>query len=128
MELASFAVGLVGLASSGLEVIDRGQPYRSFARDSMALNALFDAEKVRLEQWGRAVGFSERKLSDDHHPILDEGEFYTVAIKIFNLARNICDAQEKHRSRPLRSSLAGTGAGSQHTTDAPGESKRRKVA
>lgn len=61
MEAAGFAIGLVGLAglfSSCIEAVARAHSYKSFSRDSQALNLQFSAAKLRLETWGPAVGFA----------------------------------------------------------------------
>ncbi|KAH7124486.1 ankyrin-1, partial [Dactylonectria macrodidyma] len=62
MEPIGLAVGIAGLAglfSSCLEVVEKVNSYRSFGSDSHVLDAQFKSEKLRLEQWGRAVGLDQ---------------------------------------------------------------------
>ncbi|KAK7403824.1 hypothetical protein QQX98_010395 [Neonectria punicea] len=81
MEPINFAVGVIGLAglfSSCLDAVDKVQTYRSFGSDSHVLDTRFTAAKVRLETWGRRVGFIEKALSEDHHPALDDRDIAAV--------------------------------------------------
>ncbi|WYZ42254.1 hypothetical protein EsH8_V_001149 [Colletotrichum jinshuiense] len=134
MEPASFAVGLVGLAglfSSCLEVVNKVQSYKSFARDSSTLAVQFNAAKVRLENWGRAVGFSEGNICDQHHPALDDEKTRRETLEIFRLVRDNFDTAEARISRSLRSTSGVMGTGSEQPLTLSGilgKSKRRKLA
>ncbi|KAM0274359.1 hypothetical protein ACHAQH_007925 [Verticillium albo-atrum] len=113
MEPASFAVGLVGLAglfSSCLEAVERAQSYRSFASDSKGLDIQFGAAKVRLENWGRAVGFNDGRLGDEHHPALDDEKTRGATVEIFRLVSDICEPPDARQSRSLLATLGGTSA------------------
>ncbi|CAH0034152.1 unnamed protein product [Clonostachys rhizophaga] len=75
MEPAGVAIGVVGLAglfNTCLDVVARVDAYRDFGFDSRSLAAQFEADKVRFERWGRAVGLEQGKLSTNYHPGLAE--------------------------------------------------------
>ncbi|ROT35335.1 hypothetical protein SODALDRAFT_243739, partial [Sodiomyces alkalinus F11] len=130
METASFVVGLAGLAgllSSCLEVKERADQYRSFTRDSAALDVLFSATKVRLEKWDRDVGFCGGELSTGHHPALDDKEFRSLVVDIFDLAKDLCDLADAHKSRSPRGAVVDKRAGSPKSLRVLGKSTRRKL-
>ncbi|KAH8879064.1 hypothetical protein GQ53DRAFT_856395 [Thozetella sp. PMI_491] len=57
--LAVGVVGLLGLFSTCLEAVERVDAYREFGRDSHHLATRFEAERLRFQQWGRAVGIAQ---------------------------------------------------------------------
>ena len=76
MEPVGLAVGIVGLAglfSSCLEVVEKVSAYKSFEKDSSRLGSQFKATKLRLKHWGEAVGLStDGTLASKHHAALDD--------------------------------------------------------
>ncbi|KAK1579336.1 prion-inhibition and propagation-domain-containing protein, partial [Colletotrichum navitas] len=82
--------GLAGLFSSCLEAVQRFDSYKNFGRDSRSLATQFDADKHRFEQWGRAVGFENGRLSDSHHPALDDAQKLTVVRKLLDSIQDFC--------------------------------------
>ncbi|KAJ9132099.1 hypothetical protein NKR23_g11419 [Pleurostoma richardsiae] len=88
--LAVGIVGLVGLFSTCLEVIDKVQSYKTFANDSHVLDSQFNAGKLRFEQWGRAVGLAPGTPSANHHDALDEPDVRAVVGDILSIVRSIC--------------------------------------
>lgn len=87
MEPIGLAVGVAGLAglfSSCLEAIERFDSYKNFDRDSRSLTTQFNAAKLLLEKWGRDVGIENGKLSDNHHPALDNGKTLEVVRKLLS--------------------------------------------
>ncbi|KAH7124364.1 prion-inhibition and propagation, helo domain-containing protein, partial [Dactylonectria macrodidyma] len=131
MEPVGLAVGIAGLAglfSSCLEAVERVQSYGSFGADSQVLDTQFKAEKLRLEQWGRHVGFDRGKPLADHHQALDDPDISSAVRDLLLIIDNICNANGASR-RPL---LAGTGLArasqAQPSRTAPSESKRRNLA
>ncbi|WYZ35989.1 hypothetical protein EsH8_X_000636 [Colletotrichum jinshuiense] len=85
MEPVGLAVGVAGLAglfSSCLEAVERFDSYKNFGRDSRSLAIQFEADKHRFEQWGRAVGIENGKLSDSHHPALDDTQKLAIVHKL----------------------------------------------
>ncbi|ORY56379.1 ankyrin-1, partial [Pseudomassariella vexata] len=59
MEAAGLAIGVVGLVSlfsNCLDVLDKFEAYRDFGTDLHYVATQFEAEKLRFEKWGHAVG------------------------------------------------------------------------
>ncbi|KAM0211955.1 hypothetical protein ACHAQI_005109 [Fusarium lateritium] len=78
MEAVGLAVGLVGLFSTCLEAVQRIDSYKTAGRDSRLLCAQIDATMHLFERWGDSVGIGKGKLSDNHHPALDEPKTFSV--------------------------------------------------
>ncbi|KAK4245722.1 hypothetical protein C7999DRAFT_42801 [Corynascus novoguineensis] len=64
MDLVSLNIGLVGLIDPLIQLTNIVKAYRSFTPDSDALNAQFEAERLRFERWKRDVG-SDTQLPAD---------------------------------------------------------------
>ncbi|KAH7124511.1 prion-inhibition and propagation-domain-containing protein [Dactylonectria macrodidyma] len=97
MEPVSFTVGVIGLAglfSSCLEAVDKVQAYRSFGPDSHVLDTRFKAARVRLEKWGRHVGFNEKALSEFHHPALDDCDISAAVQEVFQIITTVCGTSD----------------------------------
>src|SRR5437762_8290269 len=60
--LAVSIVGLAGLFSLCLDVIEKVEKYKDFGTDSRTLIAQFEADKLRFKRWGEKVGFKNQKL------------------------------------------------------------------
>ncbi|KAJ5769021.1 hypothetical protein N7520_003580 [Penicillium odoratum] len=59
MEPVSFAVGIIGLAglfSTCLDVLEKVDSWKDFGSDSRSLSAQLKAHRLRLERWDKAVG------------------------------------------------------------------------
>ena len=87
MEPVGLAVGIVGLAglfSLCLDVIEKVETYKDFGTDSQSLIAQFEADKLRFKRWGEKVGFKNQKLSDDSHKDLDDSETMASIRKILS--------------------------------------------
>lgn len=92
MEPVGLAVGISGLAglfTSCLEVIENIDSYRDFGLDSRALAAQFDADRLRFEEWGQAVGVKLGKLSEDHHRALDDPRKLSMTKELLYLIKQI---------------------------------------
>jgi hypothetical protein len=75
MEPVGLAIGIVGLAglfSTCLDALDKFDSYRAFETDLHHLITQFEAEKLRFESWGWAVGILRNQASDDHHEALED--------------------------------------------------------
>ncbi|KAM5349987.1 hypothetical protein ACJ41O_006492 [Fusarium nematophilum] len=110
MEPISFAMGVIelaGLFSSCLEAVDKVQTDRSFGSDSHVLDARFKAAKVRLEKWGRCVGFNEKALSEDHQPALDDRNISAAVQDIFQIINTLCGASDASVHRSNRAATLG---------------------
>ncbi|KAF5247348.1 hypothetical protein FANTH_6439 [Fusarium anthophilum] len=84
MEPVGLAVGLVGLFSTCMDVMQRVDSYRTAGRDLRQLDAQLNATVHLFERWGDGVGISKGKLSDDHHPDLDNPRTYAVVQGLLN--------------------------------------------
>ncbi|EXM07412.1 hypothetical protein FOIG_02423 [Fusarium odoratissimum NRRL 54006] len=84
MEPVGLAVGLVGLFSTCMDVMQRIDSYRTAGRDSRQLDAQLNATMHLLEKWGDGVGISKGKLSDNHHPDLDNPRTFAVVQGLLN--------------------------------------------
>ncbi|KAK6218476.1 ankyrin repeat domain-containing protein 52 [Colletotrichum tabaci] len=93
--LAVGVAGLVGLFSSCLEAVERFDSYKNFDRDSRSLTTQLDAAKHLLEQWGRAVGIENGKLSDNHHPALDNEKTLEVVRKLLSSIQDFCGGPDE---------------------------------
>lgn len=56
MEAIGFAVGIAGLFSTCMDVVEKVNIYKDFEANSSALAAVFRADKLYLEQWASKVG------------------------------------------------------------------------
>ncbi|KAF5581270.1 ankyrin repeat domain-containing protein [Fusarium pseudocircinatum] len=84
MEPVGLAVGLVGLFSTCMDVLQRVDSYRTAGRDSRQLDAQLNATMHLFERWGDGVGISKGKLSDNHHPDLDNPRTHAVVQGLLN--------------------------------------------
>ncbi|KAF6805834.1 ankyrin repeat domain-containing protein 52 [Colletotrichum plurivorum] len=137
MEPVGLAVGVAGLAglfSTCLEAVQRVDSYKNYGRDSRFLAVQFDADKHRLEQWGQAVGIEKTKLSDTHHPALDNQKTFSLVQRLLVSIQDFCSsADDAIEPQPLLADgefptnklLSTQLARSRH--GAPTDSKLRKV-
>ncbi|KAH6956217.1 prion-inhibition and propagation-domain-containing protein, partial [Fusarium avenaceum] len=78
MEAVGLAVGLVGIFSTCLEAVQRIDSYKTAGRDTRLLRAQLNATMHLFERWGDSVGIGKGKLSDNHHPALDDPKTFSV--------------------------------------------------
>ncbi|GKT61429.1 ankyrin repeat domain-containing protein 52 [Colletotrichum tofieldiae] len=138
MEAVGLAVGVVGLAglfSSCLEAVEKFDSYNNFSRDSHSLATIFETDKHRFEQWGRAVGFEKGKLSELHHPALDDAKNLAVVCKLLTSIQNFCSGDDhalNHQPTPADSKFLKDDPfftrQAQPRHSPPVDSKRQKVA
>ncbi|KAH6894545.1 ankyrin repeat-containing domain protein [Thelonectria olida] len=106
MEPIRLGVGLLGLAglfSTCLEVIDKFHAYKGYASDFHVLNAQVKAEKLRLEEWGRLVGFEDGQLSTHHRSALDDEQRVSAVREHLEIIQDICPTGDTHRGSRLAS-------------------------
>lgn len=92
MEPISFTVGIVGLAglfSVCLDVIDKVDSYKDFGVDSRAIVAQFEADKHLFTKWAQDVGISKDKQKGNYHKHLDDPETYSIVQKILSIIEEI---------------------------------------
>jgi hypothetical protein len=87
MESVGFAIGLVGLAglfSTCLDLVDRVDSFRQFESELQSIARLFEVDKHRFRKWGDRVGVQNSttlQLNTRHHEELDDSETL-AAIKL----------------------------------------------
>lgn len=106
MEPIGLAVGIVGLAglfSSCIDIIDTAQTYRSFSVDSEDLTTQLDGYKVLFERWGRKVGLDQKegseRLEQDRHKALDNSRVVTAVEKHLNTINRLFREDELHQGK-----------------------------
>ncbi|KAJ6788077.1 hypothetical protein PWT90_02524 [Aphanocladium album] len=75
MEPVGFAVGIVGLGglfSVCLDAVERFDAWKKFDADLAFLGVRVEAERLRLEKWGRDVGLGHVIASRDQKPLGDK--------------------------------------------------------
>ncbi|KAL2196937.1 prion-inhibition and propagation-domain-containing protein [Corynascus similis CBS 632.67] len=123
MEPVSLSIGLVGLIDPLIQLTSIVKTYRSFTPDSDALNAQFEAERLRFERWKRSVG-SDTQLSADQ-------QTRSVVENLLSVIDNIIEAKEsihqtgKTKSRPANNAIFDTR--DQHHAREDAGSKRHKL-
>lgn len=97
MDPASFGltiVGLAGLFSTCMDIVDKVDSYRGAGVEALELKAQFDADKLLLQRWAERVGFSRDgnvwNLQDQHHPSLDNAETATTVRTHLGMIADIC--------------------------------------
>lgn len=102
-------VGLVfGAAGFCVEAVEKIDSYRDFQRDSRTLNARFESEKLRFQEWGRKVGIERGSLEDSssQHPALDDPNRYTVVKELVSLLQDTCEVEGDDQSSSRRRKMA----------------------
>lgn len=109
MEPAGVAIGVIGLAglfNACLDIVTKVDAYRDFGFDSCSLAAQFEADKLRFERWGRAVGLEQGKLSTNYHPGLAEQSTRSVVAHLISTIQEVCQGSESGASEQM----SGSGA------------------
>ncbi|KAF5599967.1 ankyrin repeat domain-containing protein [Fusarium pseudoanthophilum] len=95
MEPVGLAVGLVGLFSTCMDVMQRVDSYRTAGRDSRQLDAQLNATMHLFGRWGDGVGISKDKLSDSHHPDLDNPRTFAVVQGLLNSIKDFSGTSDE---------------------------------
>ncbi|WYZ36805.1 hypothetical protein EsH8_II_000311 [Colletotrichum jinshuiense] len=131
--LAAGVLGLVGLFSSCLEIMEKVDSYRDFNQDSRSLSAQFDAEKIRFKRWGCAIGLGQGELCDNHHAALKDVQTLSMTKELLSLIQEIlgdADAVSKPLVLVEPKSAKNTSYFTSHAQPYQGalsESKRHKI-
>lgn len=122
MDPASFGltiVGLAGLFSTCMDIVDKVDSYRGASVEALELKAQFDAEKLLLQRWAERVGFTRDgnawKLQDQHHPSLDHAETAATVRTHLEMIADICkkaDAPSFFLNKPSDGTANGGGKSS----------------
>ncbi|KAJ8132125.1 hypothetical protein O1611_g1496 [Lasiodiplodia mahajangana] len=101
-------VGLVGLFSTCIDMVERWDSYKDFSLESGAIRARFFADRVRFRQWGQSVGMSagagEGKPDDHYHSALDDPTVRSAVDLILHSIENLNDATKSWGSNLAHSS------------------------
>ena len=85
--------GLIGLFSTCVNVIEKVDSYNDVGVESRSLLARFEADKVRLRQWGRVVGIDKPQQGDSEtsrfHKALEDPAVCGAVSKILQSIRDI---------------------------------------
>ncbi|CAI7664301.1 unnamed protein product [Penicillium pancosmium] len=103
MEPVSFAVGIIGLAglfSTCLEAAERVGSWREYDTDYRALQAQYNAQKLRLEKWGLATGLQDKEISDEHNSRLDDPQTSTTIKDLLLAIDGVCRGEDKSLLNP----------------------------
>jgi hypothetical protein len=101
MEPISFTIGVVGLAglfSVCLDVIDKVDSYKDFGIESRAIITQFEADKQLFTKWAQDVGISKDKPKENYHKHLDDPETYSIVQKILSVIQEIFSQTESTMS------------------------------
>jgi hypothetical protein len=103
MEIAGLAVGVPGLFSVCIDILERADAYKEFGVESRDTIARFEADKLRLRKWANEVGISDGKWKESHDHRLNDRGIESVVKSILISACETFDAAELTRSK-LRNS------------------------
>lgn len=109
MEPAGLAIGIAGIFSTCLDVIERVDSYRDFGVESRAIIAQFEADKLLFQQWGKYVGIDGVTLRDDHHKSFRDTAILSAVQKILSSIQEIAGSPvetpfgQKHGFGPVNS-------------------------
>ncbi|KAJ5646323.1 hypothetical protein N7490_002695 [Penicillium lividum] len=97
MNPVSFAVGIIGLAglfSTCLEVVEKFDSKKEFGIESRSIRAQFKAQRLRLQQWGQDVGLQGDTLMEKHSKQLDDPRTYSIVEELLSAIRGICTYED----------------------------------
>lgn len=116
MEPVGLAVGIVGLAglfTSCLEVINKVQLYRTFSTDSQDLNAQLTGHKLRFQRWGQHAGFDQQgQLRVDHHQALNDDNVVQAVEGLLRIITRIFQEEDARANKLLGGAKQYPGASS----------------
>lgn len=99
MEIIGLAVGIPGLFSACMDILERVEAYKDYGIESRQLIAQFEAEKLRLKKWAIGVGISDGKWTEVYDSRLQDHELELAVKRILRSASEIFDATERTRSQ-----------------------------
>ena len=111
MEPLSLAVGLVALYDVTIDVLNRVHAYKDFGNEAQMALAQFEASKLKLQNWAKALGISDGKLVKPYDPRLDDPRTASVIQNVFRWSIKSFEKIESARASlklPQRQRSAGT--------------------
>ncbi|KAJ5914570.1 hypothetical protein N7504_003453 [Penicillium tannophilum] len=135
MDPISFAVGIIGLAglfSTCLDVVEKFDSFKEFGIESRSISAQFEAQKLRLQRWGQAVGLQGDTLMEKHSKLLDDPRTFSIVENLLSAIRGVCTYADDPALAPKppiehRQSFRDQLWPRQGRPAAPHESKREKI-
>jgi hypothetical protein len=133
MDPVGLAIGIVGLFSTCLDLLDKVDDYRGSSTESQILTAIFDAEKRRFEQWGEAVGLRQDILEEVHHKAFDDPltqskvEQLLAGIQEIFLATSDATFPRPVRTNTLSAKQGGSTKSQAPASQIPRDSRRSKL-
>jgi hypothetical protein len=103
MDIASLAIGAVGLASLATvcaDVLKKVESYNNSGSESRLLSTRFDINKAIFRNWAKRVGIiSGHALNETkHHPLLDDVDVSQLVLRTLVCISDIFNATETSRS------------------------------
>ncbi|UCK58910.1 hypothetical protein AFCA_001744 [Aspergillus flavus] len=92
--LAVGVVGLFGLFNTCLDVVKKYDAWKDFGSESRCLTAQFEAQKLRLQNWGEAVGVEQESASSKHHELLDDPRTRSNIQNLLLAIKDICGHEQ----------------------------------
>jgi hypothetical protein len=97
MEPIGFTIGVVGLTglfSVCLDVIDKVDSYKDYGVESRSIIAQFKADKHLFTKWAQDVGIDKNKLKNNYHSYLDNPETNLIVQEILSSIQEIFSKTE----------------------------------
>lgn len=110
MEAGGLAVGVLSLYDVSMKVLDRVHDFQHFETDAQTTFTRFDASKLKLQNWAKALGIRGGKLADRYDSRLDDPQTVIVVQNILRWSIKAFDKVEDTRGSfnlPLRTGSAG---------------------
>lgn len=92
--LAVGVVGLFGLFNTCLDVVKKHDAWKDFGSESRCLTAQFEAQKLRLQNWGEAVGVEQESVSSKHHELLGDPRTRSNIQNLLLAIKDICGHEQ----------------------------------
>jgi len=111
MEFVSLAIGVVSLYNISIDVLNRVCDYKEFQFETQTTLLRYEASKLKLQNWAKALGICDGKLLDSHDPRLDEPITALIIQNILTSSIKAFDKVEYTNTSlrlPLRQRSAGT--------------------
>ena len=99
MEIIGLAVGIPGLFSACMDILEKIEAYKDFRIESRQLIAQFEAAKLRLKKWAIGVGMPDGKWTELYDAWLQDHDLELAVKRVLKSASEIFNATERTRSR-----------------------------
>jgi hypothetical protein len=99
MDAAGFIIGVPGLLTACLDLLERVDAYKDFDVESRNNMALLEAQRARLKLWGDKMGIRNGDLLGCHDPRLDSPDISLVIRRLLDNAIELFEATETTGSR-----------------------------